>query len=405
MTDREIIVNILQKVIYDHAYASLSLKQIESSENQGLITTVVYGCLRHYSLLKYQYTGFTKKVKKRMEVILLMSLFQHHFLDSIPDYAIVNEACNLVKKPERAFINAILRRCFQEPLHYPKQQDPLYLAIRYSHPAWLIHLWQKQYGLEQCLAILEENQKPSRVYARHNGLLGPKVEGEGIQYYEGDCLSYEGNILEHPYFKEARWIIQDRHSQQVVRHLDLKEKMKVLDSCAAPGTKSQQIACLMKNQGILISCDIYSHRLKLIEELAIRSKATCIQTKLQDASVLVEEWVDQFDRILVDAPCSGLGDLAHKPEIRWHVDPSSLDELEQLQASILDCQSKYLKEDGILVYSTCTLNKKENEKQILRFMEQHPEFELLEEETLFPREGSDGFYFAKLRRNKKDMIK
>jgi len=200
-------------------------------------------------------------------------------------------------------------------------------------------------------------------------------------------------------FKDGMVVIQDVNSAETVKYLDCKKDMKVLDACASPGTKSQEIAMYMENKGELIACDLYEHRVKLIDELMARCGVDICKSMVNDATNDKEEWHEYFDRILLDAPCSGLGDLRHKPEIKLHLKPENIDEIVKTQESILNTCSKYLKKDGIMVYSTCTLNKKENEKQVQKFLNNHTDYELLEEKTIFPFEnGGDGFYMAKIRR-------
>ena len=404
MKEREAIVRILEHVLYDHAYASLSLKQLKIEGSIGFVTEVVYGTLRHYKLLQEQYKPFVKKIKKKMDVLLVMALYQHHFM-KVPDYAIVNSTVELVKSQEKGFVNAVLRKIFQSEWIEPMGNNPEDLAIRYSHPEWLIRLWLAQYGLNKTLEILAENQKPSKVYGRYNPFLAKKEELTGFTFYENDCVSYTGNLLSTEAFRNHKVLVQDRHSQMIVPQLDLRRGLKVLDACASPGTKSQQIATYMCNDGEIISCDIYPHRSKLLDQLASQTGTKIIHSELQDASCFRKDWQQAFDRILLDVPCSGLGDLSHKPEIRYHISPNSIDEIQQLQSKILEVNASYLKEEGILVYSTCTLNQKENHKQIQQFLNQYEEFILEKEKTLFPKNGSDGFYYAKLRRKRKDMVK
>ena len=201
-------------------------------------------------------------------------------------------------------------------------------------------------------------------------------------------------------YAAALFYMQEPSASASVTWMDPKPGMKILDLCAAPGTKSQEIAMFMENKGELIACDLYEHRTGLISQLMEITGVTICRTEVNDASKDRPGWHDAFDRILIDAPCSGLGDLRHKPEIRLHLKPEDLDAIVSLQKKILNTGSQYLKDGGILVYSTCTLNKKENEKQTAGFLSAHPDFELVEEKTIFPFEnGGDGFYMAKIRRN------
>ncbi len=192
-------------------------------------------------------------------------------------------------------------------------------------------------------------------------------------------------------------LIQNYSSQQIVRYLDVRAGMRVLDACAAPGTKTQQIAMLMNNQGEIIANELHENRTKLIDELMERTGVSIVTSRSSDASVYDEHQKESYDRVLLDVPCSGLGDLSHKPEIRWHLKPEDIDQITAIQAKILEANAPYVKPGGILVYSTCTLNRKENENRIRAFLERHTEYELCEEHTFFPFvTKSDGFYCAKL---------
>ena len=192
--------------------------------------------------------------------------------------------------------------------------------------------------------------------------------------------------------------IQDEASQMVAYLLDPKPGMRVLDTCSAPGTKATHIAQLMQDEGEILCGDIHEHRVHLIEEGAKRLGITCMKAVVMDATTL-ENIEGTFDRVLCDVPCSGYGVLANKSDIKYHMESSDMDTLIPLQQKILNCACEKVKQDGVLVYSTCTLNKKENEKQIEAFLSTHEDFILEEQKTIFPFEyQSDGFFMAKLRR-------
>ena len=404
MSVRAEVLNILERVFRQHGFASLLLRKADiSKEEMGLASEIVYGTIRNKTLLEEQWRPFTKHVKPRVAALLNMSVYQLLFLDSIPSYAVIFEAVELAGKSEKEFVNAVLRKVQEQGLKKPEGNTIEELAVLTSHPLWILQLWKAHYGFETMKEIALHNQEPSLVYGRVNTLKCKKTDIAQIpdvRMLEDDCFFYAGVLQRTELFSKGMVLIQDRHSQKVVRKLDVLPGMQVLDACAAPGTKTQQIACLMKNQGKIIATDLYEARCHLIDELMNRTGVSIVRTKQNDATITGTFAGESFDRILIDAPCSGLGDLSHKPEIRWHLEPTSIDELVRTQEAILDANAEYLRVGGILVYSTCTLNRKENEQQIKKFLAKHSNYVLLEEETLFPMvDDADGFYYAKLKRN------
>ena len=404
MSVRAEVLNILERVFRQNGFASLLLRRANiSKEEMGLASEIIYGTIRNKTLLEEQWRPFTKHVKPRVVALLNMSVYQLLFLDSIPSYAVIFEAVELAGKSEKEFVNAVLRKVQVAGLRKPAGNTIEELAVLTSHPLWILQLWKAHYGFETMKEIALHNQEPSLVYGRVNTLKCKKteiVQMPDVRMLEDDCFFYAGILQRTELFSKGMVLIQDRHSQKVVRKLDVLPGMQVLDACAAPGTKTQQIACLMKNQGKIIATDLYEARCNLIDELMNRTGVSIVSTQQNDATITSKFPKESFDRILIDAPCSGLGDLSHKPEICWHLEPTSIDELVRTQEAILDANAEYLRVGGILVYSTCTLNRKENEQQIKKFLVKHPNYVLLEEETLFPMENdADGFYYAKLKRN------
>lgn len=398
MSARRTILNILVRVMHEHGYASLIMRNMKADEKDiPFISETVYGTIRNYTLLEYQWRSFASKTKPRTALLLDMSIYQLFFMN-VPAYAAVNEAVDLASEKEKKFVNAILRRVQDQGLVIPG--DP---CIRYSHPEWIMSLWKAHYGEETALKIAAHDQGKSVTYGRLNTLRMSREqleENEGVQMLSGTCFRYDGNLASSMMFKEGKVLIQDRSSQEVVSHLDASAGMRVLDACAAPGTKTQQIAMMMNNEGEIIAGELHAHRSSLITQLMERTGVSIVTAAVMDATAGNQFKEESFDRILIDAPCSGLGDLSHKPEIRWHLSPADIDEITKTQKAILSANAPYLKKGGILVYSTCTLNRKENEKQIASFLALHDDYELAEEKTLFPHEmDADGFYFAKLVRH------
>ena len=406
MNARKYIITILKQVIYEDGFASLLLRknrEMFSEEDNAFISETVYGTLRNYYLIEKQWQSLvTSKVRRDTVLILDMSIYHLFFLDKIPDYAVIHEAVELSEKRDKAFVNALLRKISQRGLIQSNEDTLEALSENTSHPLWILQLWNAHYGYEITKRIAEFNQTRSIVYGRINTLKCAKEvleKDDKVHFINDDVFTYDGILTNSDYFKKGEVIIQDLSSSLIPKVLDVSRNMTVLDACSAPGTKTQEIAMFMQNEGDIIAQDIYEKRVQLIDHLMLKTGVTIVKTKVQDSSVLNEEYINKFDRVLLDAPCSGLGDLRHKPEIRFHLKPDNIDELTSLQKKLLEVNGQYVKEGGILVYSTCTLNKKENEKQIQTFLKNHSEYELIEEKTLFPYiENSDGFYYAKMRR-------
>ena len=396
MMSRKYILDTLEKVFARDGYASLLMRSAPENTDMAFVSEVVYGTIRNYSLLEAQWRADAGKTKLRTALLIDMTVYQLFFLDGVPAYAAVSEGVSLAPPRERKFVNAILRKVQGRGLQIP--DDP---SIRFSMPQWILGLWKAHYGEETMRMIAESMQKRGGISGRINTLKADRRDFENdpaFEFVSETAFRYSGSLQKTDAFREGRVLIQDLHSQEVVRMLQPEAGMKVLDACAAPGTKTQQIACLMQDQGSIIAQDLYEARTGLIRRQMELTGVHIVEAVCADAAEQRHE-DKEFDRILIDAPCSGLGDLRHKPEIRWHLKPEDIDEITLLQKRILEASAAALKEGGILVYSTCTLNKKENDGQVNRFLQAHPEYELLEMKTLFPFEDdSDGFFAAKLRR-------
>ena len=403
MNAREYALNVLERVLYENGYASLILRKSPLNEQEtAFAAQLIYTTVRQYDLLEAQWRPLAKgRVRRRTALLLDMTVCQLFFMDKVPAYAAVHEAVELAGTHDKKFVNAVLRAVQKNGLILPEGDTPEELALRFSHPEWIVRMWIAQYGKETAVRILEKDQTEHPVYGRINTLKEDPAfrKDPAVSMLENDAFIYDGVLTRTEYFRGGSVLVQDRSSQKVPEFLDVKDGMNVLDLCAAPGTKTQQTACLMHNTGQITACDLYEHRCSLIAQLMDRTGVTIVQTKVNDASVTGFE-PESFDRILCDVPCSGLGDLSHKPEIRQHVRPQDLDALVSLQGKILEANADALKHGGILVYSTCTLNRRENGKQIEAFLKKRDDYTLEEEKTLFPFElESDGFYVAKLRRN------
>lgn len=400
MNARFVAYDCLCKIILEGQYANLMMRKAldkVSDIDKGLVTQIVYGTLRNYRLCRYQWNDLVDKpCSKQIAILLDMSVYQLFFMDKVPTYAIINEAVDCAPNSNKGFVNAILRKV--ESRGKMHSDD---IGIQTSHPEWLINLWKAHYGQEKMLEIIEGNNLDAQVVGRINTLKSSKEELEkieGIHFLDELAFVADFNLVQSEIFQEGKIVIQDESSQQVVKIMDLKEESRVLDCCSAPGTKTSQIAMMLNNTGEIIANELHEHRAKLVSEAMDKLGVTNTKVINEDA-ILLNTILEQesFDAILVDAPCSGLGVLRRKPEIKMKIQPENIDEIVELQKNILNSVQSLLKNEGVLVYSTCTINKKENEKQIQNFINSHPEYELCYENTIFPIDSTkDGFYMAKL---------
>ena len=411
--DRLIALEILLKYKQEQSYLNLTINSYFSTytltkEQKNFITCVVYGIVQNMIYLEYQLEPFLKgRVKAYEKMLLLMSLYQHYFMDSIPDYAIVSSAVELAKKKKGVktanFINAVLKNAFLNMRSLDELDEITRLSIETSHPLWMVKMFVKQYGIEEtkkiCLANNDVPYKTARVnilkISRNRLLENPKwkkakISQDGL-YYTG------GNIAHTKEYKEGYVTIQDESSQLVARLLHPQANDYVLDMCSAPGGKTTHMAMIMENKGRIDAFDLYEHKIKLIKEHLDRLAINNVHLKAYDSTKLCDLYPKEtFDKILLDAPCSGFGVLSRKPEIKYH-DSSAMDEIIEIQKLLLENAYQLLKKGGKFVYSTCTINKKENQKQIEAFIKQHSDMKVIEEKTFLPyMYHSDGFYMCLL---------
>lgn len=413
MKAREKAYNCLCDIVLGKSYSNLYLrKEINdfSSADKGLITNIVYGTMQNYLYLRYQWEAYVQSdIAADMALLMDMSIYQFLFMDKVPEYAVVNEAVEIAAKKHKgkykAMINAMLRRFLREGKR-PILGDALFqLSIKTSHPLWVVKMWEKQYGYEIAERICLDDQGAPALAARVNTCVTSRDEIIAANPdFEKGCLSEDallyhgGNIADTKEYLTGRVSIQDEASQCVALLVDPQPDESILDMCAAPGTKTCHMAQLMKNEGEIIALDIHEHRVELISNAAARLGLSIIQPWCFDACEINHEYDEEsFDRVLVDAPCSGYGVMKRKNDIKVHMQPEDMDSLLPLQAKLLDTAFKMVKPGGVLVYSTCTLNKKENEKQIEKFLGLHDNAQLISQRTIFPYEyNTDGFYMAKL---------
>lgn len=416
MNARSLALDIYHEVLYKQAYANLSLKQRLSEVkpiDRSLVTQLVYGTLQNQIYCRNRWIKHVKKEPDALVASLLdMAVYQLMFLDKVPAYAILNEAQDYLSREHRGsingLVNAVLRKIADEGnLILVGNGEIETVALNTSLPAWILRMWVSQYGQDIAFAAARSLIKPTLTSVRVNTLLSTKKEfledpACSMGTIAPDAIRYAGNFLDSEWFLSGKGTLQDEASQLVVEMTDVKPGMRVLDMCAAPGTKTSGLAQKMKNQGNIVALDLHANRVRLIDEGMEKLGITIVQSHACDSrdcsAVLDRESL--FDVVVADVPCSGLGVLRRKPDIKARITPKDLDSLQILQAQLLDEAGNWVEKGGILVYSTCTLNQKESEKQVVRFLSLHTDYQLISEHTIFPQDAqTDGFYMAKMQRN------
>lgn len=383
---------VVNKKVYSNLYLRNHLQEVEEKD-RALATRIFYGTIQNYRYCKECWSKYVKnKLNPKMDVLLTMSTYQLLFLDKVPSYAIVNDAVNIAKK-----INVKYAGLTNAVLHKVKPIETDNVALKYSLPDWLYKMWVSQYGQEKALVMASASVNILPMYVRRNALRTSEADFdlEPFVCVQDPLYIYTGNdYFHHDYYQKGYMSAQDEGSFAIVKFVDPKENERILDCCAAPGTKTMAVAERMHNQGHIDSYDLHAHRKDLIESDAKRLGIDIVHAGVQDATTFKSSVL--YDRILCDVPCSGYGVLSRKPDIKLHMAPEDMDTLIPLQYSILNNVCQYVKAGGVLVYSTCTMNKKENEKQIEKFLKTHEEFSLVDEKNIFSDTRQDGFYMAKL---------
>src|SRR5699024_4448704 len=392
----DLLLRIEQGSGYSHLLIDHELKSKKLSEkDKGLLTEVVYGTTQRKITLDYYLNKFINKKKKQKQwviILLRMSVYQMVFLDKVPAHAIIHEAVEIAKqrghKGIASFVNGVLRNIQRQGVpDTSKIKDPVKrLFIETSHPEWIIKQWINDYGLELTKEICEENLKHKPISIRVQPMKISRDEAmkqlteEGLQV-EPSAISDQGiilrkgNIFHTTLFKEGYLTIQDQSSMLVGDMLNAKSGMKVLDTCSAPGGKATHIAEKMDNQGLIKAHDLHRKKVKLIENKAKQLSLSIIEANQGDARKLSEKYnPETFDCMLVDATCTGFGVVRRKPDIKFNKEEKDIHQLAEIQLEILSEIAPLLKKDGYLVYSTCTINRTENEGVIQKFLEKHKNF-------------------------------
>ena len=422
MNGRELCFRLLLRQQKDNAYSNLLLdselnKAALEPKERAFATACFYGVLEKRITIDYQLSLYLKQPLKKLrpEVLSVLRLgaYQILFMEKVPASAAINESVKLIKKNRCAFaaglVNAVLRRVSENGLVLPEKTHKDYLSVKYSVPEHIIDLWTADYGEDTCAAVLEGFSEKAPTVIRVNTALTntsdliETLSVEGVTAKENPLLAHSlvlenaGAIEKLRAFREGLFHVEDTAAQMAALAVEAQEGERILDCCAAPGGKSFTIAQAFQALEVT-ACDIYEQRVKLIEEGARRLHLSGINAMVQDATVWNPS-LGTFERVLCDVPCSGLGIIRSKPEIRY----KSLEEIKAssaLQKQILTNAFRYVKPGGTLVYSTCTLRKAENEEVIESFLGEHPGAELLFEKTFFPHtDKTDGFFVAKLKKH------
>lgn len=400
----------------------------------AMAARLVYGVLQNRALLDFYLDACCTQRFDSLEPfirdVLRLGAYQILFMDRVPDSAAVDESVELVKRKKRqraaGMVNAVLRRLSREknalPV-LPAGDRAGYLALRYSHPVWLVQRLIELLGDGEAEAFLRLNNEAVPTIIQRNPLqctadgLSESLTASGAALtrhpWMPECwlLSGGGSLEAMPAFQKGWFQVQDAAAKAAVLASGVKPGDRVLDVCAAPGGKSFAAAMAMEDRGGIIACDIHRHKLALIEKGAERLGLSCIHPELADGRRCREEWLESFDAVLCDVPCSGLGIIRKKPDIRYK-DPAQLAGLPRVQRAILENAGRYVKPGGVLLYATCTVLPEENGEVTADFLSRRPEFHLeafclpgLDGEndgnlTLWPqRHETDGFYICKMRRS------
>lgn len=429
-TARNLALAVLEDIFVNQAYSNIALnKHLKGSQlsaaDKGLVTEIVYGTVARKLTLEWYLSHFIQdrdKLDNWLYVLLLMSAYQLCYLDKVPDHAVVNEAVKLAKarkKGSEKLVNAVLRRILREgwpdieTIKRKNKRD----SIAYSLPVWLVSKLKEEYGEERAQAIFESLLVRNKASIRVTDLsrkeeIKAVLEASDSPLAASGLVKEQGHFAGHDLFLEGAITIQDESSQLVAPTLDLQGDEEVLDACAAPGGKTAHMASYLTS-GKVTALDLYDHKLDLIQENAQRlGVADRVQTQKLDARKVHEFFEkDSFDKILVDAPCSGIGLLRRKPDIKYNKETADFASLQQIQLEILGNVCQTLRKGGIITYSTCTIVSEENFQVVEAFLESHPEFEQVKLEheckdilkdgcILITPElyGSDGFFISQFRK-------
>ena len=435
---RELAMHVLQKVHVEGAYANVALAQTLyeaalSERDRRFLTELVYGVTKAGESLDYmigRYVADIRKAQPAVRELLRLGFYQIFFMDRVPPSAACNTAVELAKKHGRrsadSFVNGVLRAALREPERaaFSSGRDAHALALRTWHPVWMVERWIRAYGYERTEALCLCNNTSAPLSVRVNTqrterpALMEQLAKAGAEVRastwvpEGIILHTHRALDELPPLHEGLAQVQDESSMLVAHVLGAEPGMMVIDACAAPGGKTTHIAQRMENRGRILAFDIYEEKIRRIERNAQRLGLTIVEPRVLDARVIGAHYAGQADRVLVDAPCSGLGVLRRKPDARWKKSASDRKTLPPLQREILARAAQAVKRGGILVYSTCTMEECENAAIVEDFLRTHADFALEQTGAFLPAhkttepmvqimpetDGPDGFFIVRMRR-------
>ncbi len=464
INSRQLAFNALQEIEYNQAYTDIALDRVLhhqkiSPRDRSLVCQLVYGVVRHKRSLNALIDNLGKKKAQqqppKLRIILYLGLYQLRYLNQIPDSAAVNTSVELAKvnglKKLAAVVNGLLRNYIRQTRAFPGRgnlagvarqvagkghsfcdllklpSDPIKrLGIVHSFPDWIVETWLQQLSLEETEQLLIWFNQTPAIDLRVNILRTSLAEVEAALQDAGVTISRipylpqalritegSGAINQLPGYREGWWIVQDSSAQLVTHLLDPQPGETIVDACAAPGGKTTHIAELIGDRGNVGACDRYQKRLRKVKANAERLQLKSIQIQEGDIRYL-SQFANQCDRVLLDAPCSGLGTLHKRPDIRWRQTPEKIAELTLLQQELLSTAATWVKPQGILVYATCTINPQENEKVVQSFLDFHPNWSISIPATesivnnfdisdgwikVYPhRHHMDGFFMVKLQK-------
>ena len=411
---REIAMKVIYDVEFNGAYSNMALKKALNTDleqrDKALLTSLVYGVIDKKITLDYvigQHSKLKiKKISKYILIILRMGIYQLMFMDKIPSNAAVNESVRLAKRyghgASAGFVNGVLRSVSKSEIKYPEGRTEL-LSVKYSFPEYLCEKWINDFGYDFTEELLSAFEKTPRLNIRPNIL---KINAEELlerlglngEIKDGCVILSEGfDIASDELYKEGYYTVQDYAAMQAAKILSPEENETVIDMCAAPGGKTTHMAEIMQNKGKIYAFDMYEHKTELIRKNAERLGISIIETVTCDSSEFNAQYADIADKILCDVPCSGLGIIRRKPEIKWNRE--EINNLPGIQRKILDNAVRYLKKGGEILYSTCTIEKEENEGVTDAFLKDNSEFLKVYEKTFYPNiDDTDGFYICKMKR-------
>lgn len=439
MNCRKVAINILERIINEGAYSNIILSnELNNSDlsdkDKALVTEIVYGTLRRLKTIDTIIASFVKDISimdKKILNILRVAVYQMNYLDKVPSYAACNEAVEEAKEisdKDSKLVNGILRNFVKKEgkfdIVFRNKIDEI--AFDLSFEPWMVRMFIKQYGEHEALEILEGLNNTPKMTVRVNSIKGDyeevyeELEEAGYNIEEGcicpEAISIKGGkgIENNQAFVDGKITVQDESAMLISPLLDLEEGMKVLDLCCAPGGKTTHIGELLNNTGEVLGFDLHENKLELVKENYERLGITSIKLAQMDATKLDAKLVSYADRVLLDVPCSGIGIIRKKPEIKWTKKRKDLKEIVEVQREILENAWEYLKTGGVMVYSTCTLNKEENEENIKWFLSKHKDatiekvfigkganlcYDQMGTLTILPNEYMDGFFVAKIKKN------